>query len=201
MLDDQTTRNAVLGVLADRRIRKLDFRVATYRIQSHHYRQVADRIREGRVDVAHDARLSDTAEYGPVENTVYLGYIRATHLHQKAHVVHECTHAVCDMLRLNLMDTIVSEAAAYIAQCIFYGADMHPAERRRSSFPDDGRYNSGPIMNSAWRIAHATLLNQEHGRTASGWGVDADYQALEDAIRNSSLYAKKTGRTSVYDGV
>lgn len=193
----------MLEVLKDRRIKMLSFGLSVYRFEPHHYHALARAIGEGKVDVACDGTLTDTAAQSAVTNTLYFGFSEATDLDRKSVIVHESTHAICDMRNLRFMGHVEAEGAAYIAQFMFVGATLSPTQRVSVSFRPGGANNAGSISNAAWRIAHANLVWNESGVVARNYGGSKDYTDLEKALRDSSLYAEKIRDNVVvgYDGV
>jgi len=204
MLDGYNrTTNMVLKVLRDPRVRFLNFGVSLYRFQPHDYAMLYAQIMLGNVRAEFDVNETSTAGYNPQNDTLYVGFKSLKYLEYKAAIIHECTHAICDMRGLKMMDQTASEMAAYIAQYMFIGADMPKYQREKISFTPGGENNIGSIGAAAWRIAHSYLCQNDPYKPAPapGFGTDADYVDLANAIRGSGLYSKKADKIVGYDGV
>lgn len=204
MLDGYNrTTNMVLEVLKDPRIQLLNFSVSLYRFRPHDYARLAIEILRGNVDAEFDRNQTSTAAYNPQEDTLYFGFKTLKYIEHKAAIVHECTHAICDMRGLKLMDQTASEMAAYIAQYMFLAAYIPKSKRAEQQFNLGAEDNIGYIGRAAWRIAHSYLCqNDPHKKElAPGFGTDADYADLADAIRKSNLYKKKADNMVGNNGV
>lgn len=204
MLDGYNrTTNMVFKVLKDPRMKRLTFGVSVYKFEPHHYARLAFELARGTVETRFDSAEVETAGYNPLNDTMYFGFKALRTIEHKAAVVHECTHAVCDMRGLKLMDQTASEMAAYIAQYMFIGANMFRHEREAVRFTPGGDFNIGSIANAAWRIAHSNLCQTDPYKPspARGYGTNADYADLAEAIMKSKLYAKKAEDLVGYNGV
>ena len=204
MLDGYNrTTNMVFEVLQDPRIKRLNFSVSIYKFQPHHYAQLYFELLRGNVSAEFDPKEKDTAGYNPLNDTLYFGFKKLEVLEYKAAIVHECTHAICDMRGLKLMDQTASEMAAYIAQFMFMSANIPKTRRETAKFTPGGDNNIGSIAGAAWRIAHSNLCQNDPFKpgTAPGFGTNADYANLAEAIRVSDLYEKKADKMVGYNGV
>ena len=204
MLDGYNrTTEMVFEVLQDPRIRRLNFSVANYKFEPHHYARLYFELLRGNVTAEFDPKEKDTAGDNPLNDTLYFGFENLEFLDYKAAIVHECTHAICDMRGLKLMDQTASEMAAYIAQFMFYSAYIPKSRRGTAEFSPGGENNIGSIAGAAWRIAHSNLCQNDPHKPelAPGFGTNKDYADLAEAIRASDLYEKKADKNVGYNGV
>lgn len=204
MLDGYNrTTNMVFEVLQDPRIKRLNFSISLYKFQPYDFARLYFEIYRGNVNAEFDKNETETAGYNPRNDTLYFGFKNLKFIEYKAAIVHECTHAICDMRGLKLMDQTASEMAAYIAQYMFIGANMPKMHREQVRFDPGGENNIGSIAGAAWRIAHSYLCQNDPYKPApaKGYGTDSDYADLADAIRKSKLYKKKADKLVGYDGV
>ncbi|MEP6924872.1 MAG: hypothetical protein ABI954_10440 [Pyrinomonadaceae bacterium] len=121
-------------------------------------------------------------------NKMYLKFLEADSVPRKALIIHESTHAVSDMLRMN-MTKAESEMMAYIAQCQYAVASRHPG--RLQSESNDSKQQA--VLDIAWDIAEA----MQKGATPT----TADYTKLYNAVCQHPYYAKNPQSKAVYDGI
>ena len=93
-----------------------------------------------------DKNLNGSAVYKPHKNTIYLGFYQNQGVESDALIVHESTHAVCDMLKKTLA-IADAEVMAYIAQCQFAYANNTNSDGSRLLGSDD------PVRDQVWSTA------------------------------------------------
>jgi hypothetical protein len=180
-------REAVLSALRDPAINKINLTIDGFSITPHSYIQVRDKIADGKIQVKYNPRLMNAstgqpyAFYHAPTNVLNCGFSVATAPPRMGLIVHEATHAACDIANHAAMSTVTSEAIAYIAQAIFMLEKM-----------PDAPYQADPIMIAAQVLA---------GLLKDGKQLKPiDLQSLRSAIQDSPEYSGKAA-TPGYDGV
>ena len=128
-----------------------------------------------------------TAEYDSESNTMKLAFMSIEYDEQRGIIIHESTHAVCDMLKMNIM-VADSEVMAYIAQCQFMLANF-------GNYPLIGKTDTKTaIFAAAWKVAEKI----QNGQTPS----ETDYKTVRDAVCGDSEYGEKSlSQTAAFDGL
>lgn len=196
-------RSTILRVLNDDRIKKVNFYISLYKITNDFYDDVRRAIKEDRIAVVYEDGLGhDMAEYDPANNSIHVGFTHTSRSMLQALIVHECTHAACDLKRFVFMDRIVAEMTAYIAQAMFFAAKYNQRERVGIEF-------RGEVLNAAIDIARRNLAYNEadfdnnwHAKLKDYMKTtDAHYLRLERAIRNHPVYEHRLEGHGSYNGV
>ena len=119
--------------------------------QPRHVLKVAQLIGNGRIRVI-QLECRDGCVHYPVENKIQLGLTSASTVTKQAQMVHECTHAAFDVHRYARSTVATSEAAGFVAECLF--------ARVKSPKTDDPDYRiysddekKDLIYELAWEIA------------------------------------------------
>ena len=170
-------------------------------IAGFHYDRVAKRLHDRVITVREEPHLGSAASYiptfkahmpgvsGPVDANTFLvkAALRRTHSHRSL-VIHEATHAVCDLLG-KTMNALFSEKVAFIMEAIFF--------RKRLGGPKPGG-------EKAYAIADQIAQHILSGKT----GSDADRQAISNLMRDLGVNLQKYGDykdyqygTVQYDGI
>ena len=183
----------VLTTLGESAIKKISFDVREHRIVPDCYAQVRRAIVEDRIDVVVNSRLGGGAIYDSGKNQLELADGHSTHMERKALIVHECTHAWCDLKLVKNMTVRTSEAAAYLAQCVYARVKTGQPERE---FPRLQSTNTltDLVFELAWRLA-GKIINNHHNPTLD------EIRALEEAISNSPHYRSNADTLCKWDGV
>ncbi|CAN5195131.1 hypothetical protein BH20ACI1_BH20ACI1_01080 [soil metagenome] len=164
-----------------------DFTVSGQFLTAIYYQALAARMALfDSVKVEHKPTLNGKAEYISKNNTMYLGFTSTMEETNKAIIIHEATHAVCDMLKMNLM-IADSEVMAYVAQCQYIYT--------KSNYRIEGSTKSkDAIFAAAWSVAAMI----QKGQTPS----DADYLKVRQAVCSDSDYGlKSSAKVAAYDGL
>ena len=111
-----------------------------------------------------------------------LGFNSAAGMNQRALILHEATHAACDVARYGAMITIESEIMAYVAQAVFLTVKL-------GSLP----LQSDAIISNSQLLADIVLS----GRALT----PADLLAISQEILTHRDYAGKATLRVGYDGV
>jgi len=155
---------------------------------------VVTAIANGRISIVTNPRLgAGFAKYryspGPTGNRFIFGFAStAGSADREALIVHEAVHAAFDVA-VSPMMVKQSEAAAYIAQCLYFyykhEADF-VAGRIAATF-------AHPMLQAAWPVSQRVLVNPNL--------TDADVAPLLAVIASHSLYSARADLTDEYDGV
>jgi hypothetical protein len=137
--------------------------------------------------VEYDQSLQGKAEYLSKTNTMRLGFSSIQYDEQRGMIIHEATHAVCDMLKMS-MTIADSETMAYVAQCQFMLAN-------RGDYPLTGTTpEKTALFAAAWtvakRIQNGEILN------------NSDYSLVRQAVSQVKKYGiKSLANHAGYDGL
>jgi hypothetical protein len=216
--DDKAATDAVLQVLADKSISQIDFPMGDISVKPSMYEKVSKAIGAKEITVmvvpemlsaAESARYFSVFTIGNDQEWYNLIVLRTSGLggnanekfHAEMAIVHECTHAGFDLLKIPKMTHTQHEAGAYIAGAIFGVADMLDMKGDPSKFKDPA-----PIFMAAWDIA---LLSNSNKNAPSSYSRSPDFAVawysaiskLNVLIANSDEY-KATAKDLVKnDGV
>ena len=182
-------KDMVLNLLSRAEVTRIRFSFGAIQINASFFQSVRNAIAADRIQVVHNPSIgAGLAIYRYTHNTLFLGFRTiAGNTDREALIVHECTHAAFDISGRR-MPVQESEAAAYIAQCLYFyykheqafQAGRNPTFRRA-------------ILRAAWSIAM-------QARTQPNLSSD-DLQPLLTAIRNDPFYRRRHDRQVPYDGV
>jgi hypothetical protein len=179
---------AVMDTLADAAVAKINFTIDGFAVSSTMYANVARLVREGKVVVAYDASLSGCAYYDQNANRLEVNFTTASTLTKRALVIHESTHTVFDAKPYAKATVAISEAAAYIAQCIF--AKVYAAGPDERLYDDEDAKDL--VFEKAWLVAGKIIV----GQTPNA----ADYAALKTAMAARPDYPNAS-RLSGWNGI
>ena len=139
--------------------------------------------------VKYNSNLSSLGQYDSYYNTMWFRFNSATNVMEKSNVVHEATHAACDMNRQK-MTVAYSEVMAYIVQAQFVRANNpNPNER----YLQGATWQSDRVYEIAWMLA-GKLLN---GVTLTALEVTN----LKNAICANPTYAAEAANIAGYAGI
>lgn len=187
----ELAKQTVLKTLGESAIAKIKFKIDSFAVGPRSYAKVAGLIRIGRIRVEYNWSVGTSAYYYEKLNKIEVGFAATSSLTKRAQIVHECTHAVFDVHRYSKSTVATSEAAAFVAECLF--------ARINSPKPDDPNYRlyddkeeKDRIYRAAWQIAGKILK----GKTPT----PDDYSGLKKAVLKHSDY-KHGRKLSGWDGV
>lgn len=185
-----TPKNLVTTVLMNGGTAKIKhFTVGGFTIYPIYYQVLASRISLfDSVEVVYSQSYVNRARYIPGENKMIIGFQSTIPDLGKALVVHEATHAVCDMLKLS-MKRGDSEAMAYIAQCQYWKANISNDRLEGNVIGDEDDL----VFEAAWNIACAIQAGQSVPST--------DYDKLQAALAANNSYKKHINERPAYDGI
>ena len=183
-------KELVISALDAAPVRRIAFNFGPMSIDPAGYSGVKEAVRDESIDVRHNRRLGQNgARYRhKPENVFFLGFRSlGGNADRQALIVHEATHAVCD-LAAEEMKLKESEAGAYIAQCMFFYLLNEDALRDGSQTPT---FRSA-ILRRAWPIARAAVDRPQIAVN--------DLEPLYQAIANHRSYRGREDDDVDYDG-
>lgn len=139
------------------------------------------------ITVEYDGSLQGKAEYLSKSNTLRLGFTSIQEEEHQGMIIHEATHAVSDMLKMNMM-LADSEVMAYVAQCQYMLAN-------HGDYGMTGKTKSKTaIFAAAWTVARKI----QNGTNPS----DNDYAAVRKAVCDDDEYGiKSSSQLANFDGL
>lgn len=210
---NEAAKKMVLSVLSDPAITKMKYSFATRGINPMAYARVAYAIYKGDITVVHNPALESNGVGGlycpvltqPDGSEIYdvlmIGWTslggERTMLNRAMVVVHECTHAAFDLLKLPLMQQSEHEMGAYIAGALYtvarcYNIHKDPSRRRPAKRPEDVKFQTA-IESAAWDIALRIFYED---RVPQRLWTD-----LDKAIKSHSTYRQTADNFAKNDGV
>lgn len=126
-------------------------------------------------------------EYTPADNKMVIGFAPTHETHKKALVIHEATHAVCDMIRMPVNND-VGEVLAYVAQCQYYKANAGNYDLADPGDPD---------ITEVLRLAGAIAWNILNGGTPTA----NDFDALRLKIAAHADYSRYAAVSAGFNGI
>jgi hypothetical protein len=191
---DQVATNLVLATLRDPAIRQMNFAVGFLFISSTYYEDIAKAIVAGKIVVKIDPALTNLAVYYGGETPARIA-ISST-ISDMGLIVHECTHAIFDMLKLTT-NVEQSEGFGYIAQALYGLLRYGPTARYAVPFhwPPYSWVAWQAIFDESKRLAG--LLKTNH------WISGAEAATLYGAFKNSrgGDYDTRDGNVETNDGI
>ncbi len=113
------TLDDVLRVLESPQARRIDFWLAGLHISPNGYARVAKCFREGRIGIDTSSD-ENKAHYIARWNVLFVPPIEGPPgPSKKALILHECTHAMVDLMHATAVDAMSEECAGYIAQLAY----------------------------------------------------------------------------------
>ena len=181
-------REATLKALRDPICGKINFKMNGHSVSSTLLRDVAKYIENKKISVVYDPNIGGKAEYDLKTNTIHLRLTKNS-MTGNGIIVHECVHAGFDMLDKSKMRVATSEAAAYIAQCVYVRAKCKDPNQRLMSKHKKG----DKVFELAWEIAGGVLKEKNP--------TDKQVEALQAAVLQHPNYSKAGNCNAGYDGV
>ncbi len=181
----------VVATLRDPMVAKIDFLLGPWAVAPRLFNDVAAAVAAGNVEVVYNSAVAGKAYYYHETDQIELGFMTTSEATKRALIIHECVHAGFDLKWHSAMDIATSEAAGYLAQCIF--------ARAYSTAPDDPDYrlyNDDPDKDAVfivgWRLAGKVLASEKL--------TNDDHRALSEAVLKHPDY--EHGRDiAAWDGV
>jgi len=190
---DQIARNLVLTTLRGPVIGRMNFGVGFLMISAGYYEDIAKAIEAGKIVVKLNPASTTLAFYngGLKPPVIELGPSTSRDL-----IVHECTHAIFDMLKITTR-VEQSEAFGYLSQAL-YGLLSHGPS---------ARYNVPFHMPALSWVAWQTIFDESKRLAGvlktNFWVSDDDASGLFWAIRNAQFagYQSRVGKVETNDGI
>jgi len=168
---------------------KIKFSLGSISIDSNSYKQVKTQIDNGKIKVVYSKEIgANAAKYRYTHNTLFLGFQSVNDIAKEALIIHECTHAAFDIAKEALLVSH-SEAAAYIAQCLYF---YYCNEQALSTGNVKPTFKS-KILKAAWNVATKALQNSSLS--------DNDIKELLAEIVRDPVYKKRHKQQEKYDGL
>ena len=166
-MSHEDAQAAVLLVLETSETARIDFHWGSRHVTPRLYRQVQEAIAAGHIEVRHAPRASSSSYFSEDEqDRIVLKRTETDTVVRRAMIVHEATHAGCDLRRWD-MTVGDSEAIAYLAQCIYARAQTeNPVDVRLMSANPHG----DDVFYQAWDMAGDVL-----DRGVNRWTEEADH--------------------------
>ncbi len=209
--DDEKAKQLVLAVLKDSSVQKINFTLGKVNVDASDYARVAEAIRSGKITVLYEASLTQGSKIQAhyvrklalstglemydviLVGFTDLGKTTADEFVRQKLIVHECTHAMFDMLKTSMIE-LENEAAAYVAGAMFGLAKLATMGRATKKNPN------GRLEGAAWDLARHLEPGLIRG---VNWWIQLmpKWFALLSAIADDPNYGPKVGKTSDNDGV
>jgi hypothetical protein len=122
------TLDAVINTLCEPTNSVLNFHLGGIFVTPARFKGVADAIKAGKISVEIGGTGGFSAFYQSSGNTLTLGSTDLSTDSKRALVIHECTHAICDLQGIRFR-AVNGEAAAYTAQALYFRMHGHAADR------------------------------------------------------------------------
>ena len=191
---DQIATNLVLSILRGPPIRQMNFGVGFLIISSTYYEDIAKAIVAGKIVIKVNPRLTNLAVYYGGSTPARIEV--SPTISDMGLIVHECTHAIFDMLKLTT-NVGQSEGFGYISQAL-YGL-LRYGPTARYSVP----FHWPPFSWNAWQTIFdeskriAVILKANH------WTSEAEAAALFGAFKNTrgADYDTRAGKVETNDGI
>lgn len=179
----------VSDLLAKAATGKINFSIPTIAIGPQSYKEVKANIDNGKISVVHDNKYgANVARYRYSENKLLLGFKLVETTDQEALIIHECTHAACDIAGKTLLE-INSEIAAFLAQVSYF----YYANESAILAGSKPTFTPG-ILKEAWEAAAVARGNK-------GMLGANDLARLSAEIVKVPVYSKADKNNVAYNGV
>lgn len=204
--DDKKAKQLVLTLLGDKAINKIKFTVGSWTVTPDLYTKVAEAIKAGKITVLVAPEALGPGVGGKYYSTLKINKDNEWHdvlvlakpeigktvddqFHAAQVIVHECTHAGLDLLKVKKMTVLDHETIAYVAEAVFIVAKMlelngHPEKVTMKE----------PIRKAAWDIGK--VIVQQHKTIPKPL-----LNALRVAISKSAVYKDTAADKVTNDGV
>jgi len=180
-------KRTVLGVLNDADTQKIkSFSFGGIGFDSKTFPMLAGFIDRGKIKVD-DSGSDGSAAYDYKTNTIILGFTWTLDYVKEALILHECTHALYDVVSTK-MSTAVSESIAYIVQCQYLLVKRGDGKRLTS--PNKAK---DLVFELAWNLA-AKIQKGEKPESS-------EKTALQEAVSKHPFYMGKSAGDAGFDGV
>ncbi len=182
-------KNMAIIILSKPEVAKINFSFGGMNIAPKSFQQVKSAITGNKITISHDAKLGfGQAKYRYTHNTLFTGFkTTGGNTDLEALLVHECVHAACDIAGKKMLVN-QSEAAAYLAQCLYFYY-MNEAAIKGGATPTF----KNSILKAAWPIAIKAVSNSALSTS--------DVQPLLTAVSKHPTYLRRHANQVIYDGI
>ena len=183
-------KKMVMTVLSRPEVAKINFTLETIKIDSSSFQKVKSKIQGKKITVVYSKKIgTGIAKYRYKLNRLVLGF-RATggNGDKEALIIHECTHAACDIAGKAMLLTH-SEAAAYVAQALYFFYRNEAALSKPGVKPTF----ASTLLREAWEVSKKARANPKLSKD--------DIKKLLGIIAKHPLYKKRHSKKEAYDGV
>jgi hypothetical protein len=173
---------------------RMTFGVGFLYMRATDYGEIAKAIEAGKIQVKMNPGMGNMAQY---TWNVTPGLLEVTPATSQGLIIHECTHAIFDMLKLTTR-VEQSEGFAYLAQCLF--------DRLTNGGPP-----ASPIKASAdygdikswggWQLIWDESTSLAGKLATSGWIDESEAADLYAGIRAANYYKARVGKVEINDGI
>ena len=193
IVNNAAARINVLAALADPGIKSVSFDQGGMSVRPSSFAEVAKAIEDTRIDVIVVEKLSSAGVYDAAKDRIELRAPEVNSITRKALVVHECLHAWMDVRALKNIKVKTSEAAAYLAQCIFARSKADdPKDEEVRLYSDDAKMDA--VFKKAWAMAGSVVLHKKNPPAG-------EFSALEDLVAKTASYSHEANDKAKWNGV
>ena len=179
--------------LADPAIKKIVFDQGGMVVRPSCFAEVAKAITADRIKVVVVKTLSTTGVYDAAVDSIELKSAEVTSIPRKALIVHECLHAWMDIAAIKNMKVKTSEAAAYLAQCIFARSKASdPTDEEYRLYSEDEKMDK--VFAKAWSMAGDVVMHQTNP-------ASSDFTDLESLVEATKKYSHEANSNAKWNGV
>jgi hypothetical protein len=186
---DNEARDSMLETLRDAHNRPIDFTIHDFHVTGAALGEVVTAMEQRRIRVHYLSSAGTRLAYCTDADAFVVGFRSAAGPIRKAAIVHEAVHAFADLRAARWMHVQTSEAAAYIAQYLYYlmitGAGEGPIS------------DSDPAINAVFTAAGRVANLLYRGQTPTR----EQYETVRAAIHGVESYRAREGQPIPYNGV
>lgn len=186
---DEEARSAILETLRDARNRPIDFTIHSFHVTAAALGEVADALEEGAIRVHYTSSAGDRLAYCTDYDAFVVGFRSAAGAVRKAAIVHEAVHAYADIRAADWMHVQTSEAAAYIAQYLYYLILTDGAE---------GALRGTDASTNALFAAAGRAAETLYSDNVPTYG---EYEQVRTAVAGVEAYRQRMGAPIPYNGL
>lgn len=182
-------KSMVTTLLSKPEVAKIKFSFGAISIDSNSFASVKNAVTKGKIKVKQNKGLGNKiAKYRYTHNILFSGFkTTGGNADLEALLVHECVHGAFDILGKKMLVS-QSEAAAYIAQCLYF---YYKNEKAIKGGATPTFKNS--VLKAAWPIALKAVKSSSL--------KTSDIQPLFSAIAKHPTYKKRHSTQVGYDGI
>ena len=181
----QTVEESVLRILQSPEVSRINFNLLAVEVSGRAYLEIADKILEGSITVEIDETVAQdgaAAKYSPRQNKFRMGSHRYGFREWHSAVVHEATHALVDIKKIQI-SKIDDEVVAHVAHTLYL---------RRVGFS----FKSHGFTNKTWYAARDVADSIIRSGKPSG----ALVKKLQEVVRNDPFYHDFIGEMAFVNG-